>query len=243
VRKVCRRALSVGADGVILIEHDSQGVCDFAWRFFNADGSEAEMCGNGGRCAARFAHARGIAKKEMTFRTLAGVIRAEITGERIVKLQLTPPHGYEPKVELNIDGRPLCVKFLDTGVPHAILEVEDVEQVDPAVLGPEIRYHKEFAPKGANANFVHVSGPDSLFIRTYERGVEGETLACGTGCVAAAITMALAGRVKPPVTLTTRSREKLTVHFKPGDAVPEEVYFEGAVKWVYDGTLLPESLL
>ncbi len=243
VRKVCRRALSVGADGVILIEKDSQGECDFMWRFFNADGSEAEMCGNGGRCAARFAYTRGIAEKSMSFRTLAGVIRAEITGERTVKLQLTPPNGYEPSVDLEIDGYTLNLKYLDTGVPHCVIEVDDIEGIDPAHIGPKIRFHERFGRKGANANFVQVAQDQSLFIRTYERGVEGETLACGTGAVAAAITMALAGRVKAPVTLTTRSGEELIVHFKQNDQVPEEVFFEGAVSWVYDGTLLAESLL
>lgn len=247
VTKICQRALSVGADGVIFIENDPQNQCDFAWRFFNADGSEAKMCGNGGRCAARFAHFLGIAKKKMTFRTIAGVIHAEITGPREVKLQLTPPTDYNPSVPVNIDGVNFDIKFLDTGVPHGVIEIDNIAEVDIKTLGPKIRFHEKFAPNGANANFVQVENPNSIFIRTYERGVEGETLACGTGSVAAALTLALAGRVEPPVVVTTQSGEKLKVFFKiesgSTDAVPSEVYFQGEVTWVYDAVLLPEAYM
>lgn len=237
---VCRRAISVGADGVILIQDDPQGECDFTWRFFNADGSEAQMCGNGGRCAALFAHDRKLAGEKMSFRTLAGVIRAEITGPRTTKLQLTVPNGYIPKIKLDInDGIELA--FIDTGVPHTIIEVRDAEAIDVQKQGSKIRYHDRFLPQGANANFVQVTGDDSLIIRTYERGCEGETLACGTGAVAAAITMALKGAVRPPVKLTTRSGEILTVHFESGSKPPKEVFFEGAIRWVYDGRLFADS--
>ena len=243
VQAISRRGMSVGADGVILIENDPQGQCDFAWRFYNADGSEPDMCGNGGRCAARYAHKQGIAGTSMSFRTLAGVIRAEITGERTVKLQLTPPVDYQPSVQILADGRPYDLMFLNTGVPHSVLQVEDVEAYNLKTLGPLIRHHERFAPEGVNLNLVQVAGQSALFIRTYERGVEDETLACGTGAVAAAITMTLAGKVSPPVILTTRSRERLTVYFENDHQVPTHVYFEGAVAWVYDGRLLPESLL
>ena len=240
---VCRRALSVGADGLILIENDPAGAADFAWRFYNADGSMPDMCGNGGRCAARFAHQHGIAGANMSFVTGAGLIRAEITGDRTVKLQMTPPADYRPAVDLEWPGGARQAKVINTGVPHAVIEVKDVDAVDVKTEGPAVRNHPVFAPEGANANFVQVTGPDALLIRTYERGVEGETLACGTGAVAAAMTMALAGRVAPPVRLTTRSAEVLRVYFDVGDDLPQEVFFEGTVNWVYDGVLLPESLL
>jgi len=243
IKTICTRRKSVGADGVILIENDPKEQCDFAWRFYNSDSSIPAICGNGGRCAARFAFERGIADRKMSFRTLAGVINAEITGEKEVKLQLTPPAGYLPSVELEIEGVTYDMKFIDTGVPHVVVEVDIADDVDVENLGPNIRFHEHFAPEGTNVNFVQVSGPDSLVIRTYERGVEAETLACGTGSVAAAVTMAMAGRVSPPVRVITRSKEILTVHFSGGSEIPKEVYFEGAVSWICDGTLLPEAIL
>ena len=243
VRSVCRRAISVGGDGVILIENDPAGEVDFAWHYFNSDGSEAEMCGNGGRCAARFAYEKGIAGKKMAFRTIAGIIRAEITGDRRVKIQMTPPADYRDNVTLRIHDEWMDLKYIDSGVPHVVVEVPEVEEVEVAQVGRQLRYHQEFAPRGTNVNFVEVTGPDTMSIRTYERGVEGETLACGTGCVASAITMALQGRVISPVTLTTRSGDKLSVHFRQDGRVPTEVFFEGDVRWNYDGVLREDALL
>ena len=240
---VCKRALSVGADGVIFIENDPKGECDFAWQFYNSDGSKAEMCGNGGRCAGRFAYKNGIAGKIMSFRSLAGVVHGEITGERSVRLQLTPPSSYEPQIKLDGEMGPVNLAFLDTGVPHAVIEVEDANKVDVPTLGAFVRNHERFAPQGANANFVSVSGENELLIRTFERGVEGETLACGTGATAVAVAMTLAGRVAPPVKLITRSGESLTVSFENTGKLPEAVYFEGNVTWVYDGVFLPEALV
>lgn len=242
VAGLCRRAISVGADGIILIQEDPEGSCDFAWRFFNADGSEAEMCGNGGRCAALYAHEKGLAGDTMTFRTLAGVIRAQITGQSTVKLQLTEPKEFIPEVKLDIDGE-IEVAFIDTGVPHAVVQVENAEAVDVQKLGSKIRFHERFAPNGANVNFVQITGDDSLTLRTYERGIEKETLACGTGAVAAAMAMAMKKAVRTPVKLTTRSSEVLTVYFKTGSKPPKEVFFEGAVRWVYEGRLRPDSIL
>jgi diaminopimelate epimerase len=243
VQAICRRRLSVGADGVIFVEPDPKGEVDFAWHYFNSDGSEGEMCGNGGRCVGRFAFEKGIVKtKVMRFRTIAGIIQAQVTGTRTVRLQMTPPFGYKPQVELDAKGSYNHAAYIDTGVPHAVIEVDDAENVNVQTEGRAIRQDAAFSPSGANADFVQITGEQSMLIRTYERGVEAETLACGTGCVAGAITMALAGRVAPPVTLTARSGEKLVVDFKPGENIPSEVFFEGAVSWIYDGELLPESL-
>lgn len=242
VVSICRRAVSVGADGVIFIENDPKGECDFKWRFFNADGSEAEMCGNGGRCAARFAFERGIAGPQMTFVTLAGVISAQIIGKQKVKIQLTKPENLIPLFDLEIDSRTWPVRFLDTGVPHTVIEVADIESVNVFKQGGQIRNHPRFAPKGTNANFVQIAGPNRLLIRTFERGVEGETLACGTGAVAAAITLALENKVAPPVSLLTRSGEELVVHFDAGAGLPEEVYLEGAARWIYDAVLSSDAV-
>jgi diaminopimelate epimerase len=185
--RACRRGQSVGADGLLLIENDPE--MDFAWRFFNSDGSEAEMCGNAARCAARLAYLDGIAGEESVFRTIAGPIRASVKGS-VVRVQLTRPSGLEAEFQLELDdGRVLTVGFVDTGVPHTVIVLDDGSLRDAAVhdLGRQVRFHPRFAPAGTNVNFVQVSDPEQIEVRTYERGVEAETLACGTGVVASVI--------------------------------------------------------
>ena len=232
VRCVCRRAVSVGADGVIFIEKHPE--LDFAWNFYNSDGGEAEMCGNGARCAARFAYERGIAGKSMKFLTGAGVIEGHITGDGIAKVLLTKAHGFR-EFHFDIEGESFKGLFINTGVPHAVIPCDDVEAVEVPKTGALVRYAKEFAPAGANANFVQKTGDHELVIRTYERGVENETLACGTGCVAAALTLAEKGIVKAPVELKVRSGEKLRVDFSPESPIDGDAWLEGAVHWIYDG--------
>ena len=169
VAKVCDRSRSIGADGVIVIEPSRRA--DFRWDFYNADGSRAEMCGNGGRCAARFAATRRITGREMSFETLAGILHASVRGRR-VKLQMTRPRGLAVDRSLTLAGKRFTYSFLDTGVPHAVLFVPDVSRADVAGVGRGIRRHKAFAPRGTNVNFVQPVG-DALLVRTYERGVEG----------------------------------------------------------------------
>jgi diaminopimelate epimerase len=240
-RGLCRRMLSVGADGMIFIELSDH--YDFKWRFFNADGSEAEMCGNGGRCAARFAFLQGIAETDMTFETLAGPIQARVDGA-VVKLQLTRPKEPRLNGQILVDGKPLDFDFINTGVPHALVWVEDIEQVEVARLGRLIRFHDYFKPAGTNVNFVQSLPDGRLSVRTYERGVEGETLACGTGAVAAAGLTFLKNRAASPVWIQTRGGEILTVHLegRPGEQI-ETVYLEGLVRLVFQGELFPEALL
>ncbi|WP_448382474.1 diaminopimelate epimerase [Desulfosoma sp.] len=243
VRAACRRKLSAGADGVIFVENDPE--CDFAWRFFNADGSEAEMCGNGARCAARFARLLGIAPNDaLTFRTLAGKIRAVVDGIR-VRVQMTPPHGYEPDIHVDAAERSLRVHFINTGVPHAVVFVDSPETLsrfDVFAVGRALRYHARFAPAGTNANFVAVLDPFRLKIRTYERGVEDETLACGTGSIAAALVAAAQGLVRPPVGVETQSGETLIIHFRQDAEGFHDVFLEGDARVVYEGVLWDETL-
>ncbi|ROQ92259.1 diaminopimelate epimerase [Desulfosoma caldarium] len=243
VKAVCRRKLSAGADGVILIENDAE--CDFAWRFYNADGSEAEMCGNGARCAARFAHLRGIVSRpSMIFRTLAGKIQAHVDGLR-VRVQMTPPHGYRPNLNVVIEDQTLRVHAINTGVPHVVLFADSpktLSQWDVFAVGRSLRYHSLFAPAGTNVNFVAVLGPSQLKIRTYERGVEDETLACGTGSIAAALIAAAQGLVQPPVHVETQSGETLVIHFHQTEEAFDEVFLEGDARVVYEGLLWSETL-
>lgn len=248
VRLACRRKLSVGADGLILIEDDPEA--DFKWRFFNADGSEAEMCGNGARCAARFAYLKGIVKEpRMAFRTLAGVIEAEIIGRR-AKIRMTPPHGLE--TDFHVEGQSLSLNFINTGVPHVVCLAgsgDELENTDVFQLGRTLRFHPHFQPAGTNVNFAFVQGPHHMAIRTYERGVEAETLACGTGSIASALICAEKRLVSSPVEVQTRSGEVLKIHFsgphqEPGQGNTrfEDVYLEGDAKLVYEATLYEETI-
>ncbi|RJP20489.1 MAG: diaminopimelate epimerase [Deltaproteobacteria bacterium] len=235
--KVCDRSRSIGADGLILVE--PSGSADFRWDFYNADGSRAEMCGNGGRCAARYAFARKIAGKAMAFETLAGTVRASVSGRR-VKLQMTRPAGLRLDRTLTLAGKRYTYSFLDTGVPHAVLFVTDLERVDVAGVGRGIRRHKAFAPRGTNVNFVTVRD-GVVWARTYERGVEGETLACGTGAVASGILAAIRGLAAPPVAVRTSGGETLTIHFDAGRKDFGEVFLEGDTSWSCDGKIFEEA--
>ena len=237
VRRVCKRRESIGADGLILIEKDDN--YDFRWRFFNNDGSEVEMCGNGSRCAARFAFLNGIAPLRMKFSTLAGVIEAEITGLNTVKVQLTKPKDY--KDEIKREGIDMLASFIDTGVPHVVYFVDNVEIVNVKELGAKTRYHEYFKDEGTNANFAEIIDNHTIKIRTYERGVEDETLACGTGSTAAAVIAVLKGKCESPVDVVTRSGKILKVYvYKNNDDI-DRVYLEGDALLTYIGTMIDEA--
>jgi diaminopimelate epimerase len=233
-RKACRAHHSVGADGVILIEDSKEH--DFRWEFFNADGSEAEMCGNGGRCAARFAYITGIAKESMAFETIAGIIKAEIRGTR-VKLQLTAPYDLKLDYPVGLEDKEIFLSSVNTGVPHAVLLVDDVDYMPVEELGRLVRHHKAFGEKGTNVDFVEIVDRKNLKLRTYERGVEGETFACGTGAVAVGVILTQKGLVETPVDIVTKGGEVLRVH------INEEVYLEGETRLIYEGRLNREALL
>ncbi len=240
--KVCAQHTGVGADGLILIENPQNPENDFRWQFFNADGSEAEMCGNGSRCAVRFCYDKGIVRKEeVRFETLAGVIKAKVLeGGKKVKVQLTPPSKPAEK-ELEVKGRKLKGIFINTGVPHFVAPVESLDDLDVVSVGRAVRFHDEFQPKGTNVNFIQPSDDGAIRIRTYERGVEAETLACGTGATAGAITAYLLGLVKgSPVDVKTKGGETLKIYF---DEDLNEVFLEGAVYKVYDGFLHTEIFI
>jgi diaminopimelate epimerase len=238
VRRVCARKVSVGADGLILIE--PSGRVNFRWRFFNADGSEAEMCGNGGRCAARFAVFRGIAPERLSFETLAGIIEAEVQGRR-VKLQMVQPSGMELDLRVKIEGAEYPLHFINTGVPHAVEFVEDASRAVVVDRGRKIRFHPRFQPAGTNANFVQPIDRGHLKVRTYERGVEDETLACGTGAVASALIAAARGLADSPVAVETSGGEILNIYFQRQGKGFERVFLEGDTRLVYEGELGEEA--
>ncbi|MFQ6757449.1 diaminopimelate epimerase [Desulfovibrionaceae bacterium CB1MN] len=238
-KAVCERRVSVGADGLILIEKSENA--DFRWQFLNADGSWAEMCGNGARCAARFAFALGIAPARMRFETVAGLIEAEVTGQS-VKLKMTAPTNLRLHEKLMVNGEEQVVHSLNTGVPHAVLFMEDIRQAPVMEWGRAIRFHEHFQPAGTNVNFVQKQGGNGLIVRTYERGVEGETLACGTGAVSSAIIAGILGQVQPPVTVTTSGGEQLIIHYALAGQEIAEVFLEGPANFIYEGQLHAEAV-
>jgi len=240
VRTVCERKVSVGADGLIIIENS--GRADFRWRFFNADGSEVDMCGNGARCAARFAYMKGIAKEKMSFETAAGIIEAEVKGDT-VKVKLTEPYAMKANISVMIDGKPTTIDFVNTGVPHCVLFVDGLDQYDVFNMGRKIRYHKEFQPEGTNANFMEVVDRHTIRLRTYERGVEDETLACGTGAVASAIISSSQGLVESPVDVRVKSGETLKIYFRRAGHGFEDIYLEGKANVVYEGRISDEAYM
>jgi diaminopimelate epimerase len=203
-------------------------------RIFNPDGSEAEMCGNGSRCASLYALRKGIAGQKMTIDTLAGILKASVSGD-VVKVMLTEPKDIRWNFCLMIHECPYKLSFVNTGVPHVIHFVKDLDNIDVKNIGSHLRYHGEFSPAGTNADFVKIIDARSIKVRTYERGVEDETLACGTGSVASALIAAEAERMKSPVTVETRSGEKLKVYFDKIDGNFKNVYLEGSAKLVFDG--------
>jgi diaminopimelate epimerase len=238
VQKTCRRRFSVGADGLILVERSQKA--DFKWRFYNADGSEPEMCGNGGRCAARFAYLKGIAGSSLKFETLAGILSAQVEGKR-VKLEMTKPFGLKLDETIFIDGEKKIFSSLNTGVPHAVLFVDDLEGMNIVPVGRAIRFHSHFSPGGTNVNFIRLEERSQLSIRTYERGVEDETLACGTGAVASALVAAFKGLVKSPVSIKTRGGEVLAVYFEIENREAKRVFFEGDVHIIYEAEMWEEA--
>lgn len=243
VKQVCRRMFSVGADGLILIENSD--VADFRWRFYNGDGSVAEMCGNGARCAARFAYHRGVAGSRMSFETLAGVIEAEICGDDdTVRLRMTKPHDFRTGLSVILDGQDKPLSFVNSGVPHAVLFMKEDEDVPVREWGKIVRFHPLFQPAGTNVNFVQNIGGNTIRVRTYERGVEDETMACGTGAVASALFAAIEGFAHSPVDVITSGGERLTILFDLEDGPRvENVFLQGPARIIYEGNLTAEALL
>ncbi|MFC1888575.1 diaminopimelate epimerase [Thermodesulfobacteriota bacterium] len=237
--RTCRRGASVGADGMIVVQASQSA--DFSWIFLNADGSEAEMCGNGARCVARFAFLKGFAGESLCFSGRVGIINARVMGSS-VRVDMPDPTGPRPEAGLTVDGGAFMVNDMDTGVPHAVVFVSSTDAMDVESIGQQIRWNERYAPKGTNVDFVEVMGGNLIRLRTFERGVEAETLACGTGAVAAALVSASKDLTKLPSEVETRSGEKLTVDAggRNGGRY-ERVTLEGGTRVAYVGRLHAES--
>ncbi|OQC25097.1 MAG: Diaminopimelate epimerase [Deltaproteobacteria bacterium ADurb.Bin072] len=230
--RFCPVKTGIGADGVIVLSPDT--LTDFRFRIFNADGSEAEMCGNGARCAALFAYRQGIAGKALRFSTMAGIVEARVHNDGAA-VQMTVPFGLDTGIVIPVHGSERTVHFVNTGVPHTIVFTDHVDEEPVFEHGRLIRYHDRFAPSGTNVDFVEKVGSGCIRVRTYERGVEGETLACGTGAVASAIVSYHLGTVRDlPVTVRMRGGD-LKIDFTPDGGAYADVWLTGPVTTVFTG--------
>lgn len=242
VKMVCRRGKSIGADGLMLLENSN--TVDFKMRYFNSDGSEGEMCGNGARCIARFANMIGVAGKAMKFETISGVHEALLVDDEVrIMFPDLSLDNFKLFQKHDFGFGPIEYHFATVGVPHTMIFREDVESMDYGTLlewGRKIRYTLNVFPKGTNVNFIKIVDGSNITVRTYERGVENETLACGTGSVASSIVCFLIGRVEPPVQVKVRGG-RLKVGFELIDERFVNVYLQGDARTVAEGYILPDA--
>jgi diaminopimelate epimerase len=233
--RLCDRHRGVGADGVIVLKPCASGRAEWAWDFYNSDGSMAEMCGNGARCFGRFVQ-RLTGENSFTLEALAGLVTIRCQDE-MVTIQLTPLRNLRLGQMLPLRDGSAAVHSLDTGVPHAVLFVEDAAKSKVQEQGAEIRYHAHFAPRGTNVNFVQLLGGNTIRVRTYERGVEGETLACGTGVTASALIAAEAHQLQSPIAVQVEGGKRLEVAFTKRDGQYTDVTLTGPADFVFEGQI------
>jgi len=231
-RTLCHRHLGIGADGVLYIEPSSKA--HFRMNYYNADGSAGGMCGNGGRCSARYAALTGLAPSTMKFEALDYLYDAVVDGD-MVRLHMKDPVQFRSIQGLKLSDKRIDGYFINTGSPHFVTRVEELEELDVHGLGRALRHHEAFSPEGTNVNFI-VRSRTGLVQRTYERGVEAETLACGTGSVASAIVHALSEGMASPVEVRVRSGELLRIHFDHSGDQIQNVWLEGSATMVFEGT-------
>jgi diaminopimelate epimerase len=236
IARLCDRHRGAGADGLILLTPCLSGQADWAWDFFNSDGSPAEMCGNGARCFARFVRRLTGGAGNISFETRAGVITARFDGQSVT-VSLTPPRELRLRQRLPLSIGETEIHTVNTGVPHAVLFVPDADRAMVQALGAEIRHHPLFAPKGTNVNFVQVLGPGKIRVRTFERGVEGETLACGTGVTASALVAAELRGFPSPVRVQVQGGDELEVGFERIGGRLANVALAGPADFVFEGRI------
>jgi len=234
--KICRRKFGLDADGLLLLEKHKDA--DFYMRFYNNDGSEADMCGNAARCIARYAYENGYAKDKVNFVAKDGPHYAEVKKET-VKLQMTNPKMLQLNVKFKLASRQVKGGYVNTGVPHFVMEVDGLDRYEVVKEGRLIRNHQIFRPAGTNAMFIQKKAKDRYAIRSYERGVEDETLACGTGATAAGIIMHAYGRASSPVTFDAPGGT-LKISFKYKDHKYTDVFLEGPASMVAAGKISEE---
>jgi len=237
IQKLCSRQRGVGADGLILLQQSL--VADFRMRIFNANGSEAEMCGNGVRCLMKFIqeHAKPLLK--CCLETGAGLLNVELAGDN-VSVAMGKPKNVRWDIPIEIEGKSYNVHFLNTGVPHVVLFVDDkdFESKEFEKIGQKFRHHPTFAPHGTNFNMAKITKSGYVINRTYERGVEGETFACGTGCAAVAIAAMKFEKEKIPIVVQTRSSEELEISLVGDFESLENVIMTGPANKIFTGEII-----
>lgn len=238
IARLCNRRFGIGADGLIAIE-PPQIKADVRMRYYNADGGEAEMCGNGARCFTAFAcHLSGGKTTTLCFETMAGIVRGQVNPDENVTILLTEPNSLKLNILPADNIIPAPVHFLNTGVPHAVVFLPDVENIDLNTMGAYLRYHRTFAPVGTNADFATVLSDRHLRLRTYERGVEGETLACGTGITATALLHAALIGAASPIKVDAAGGDTLSVAFtRIGSTEFSDVTLTGPATIVFRGEI------
>ena len=234
IKYICDRQRGIGADGIMLLRN-AVGEADLGWDFYNQDGSEGEMCGNGARCFARFAQSKLKSSDTISFETLAGIIQAKLQGENAI-INLTPPENLRIDDHISTSHGELEIHSVNTGVPHAVLFVEDADKSMVSKLGKEIRHHDHYSPAGTNVNFVQLTGDNSIHVRTYERGV-GETLACGTGVTASALITAKLHGYASPISVQVLGGENLSVDFETNGNSFKNVKLTGPAEFVFTGQI------
>ncbi|MGJ8634724.1 MAG: diaminopimelate epimerase, partial [Luteolibacter sp.] len=240
IAALCDRHRGIGADGLLAVEPAEKGA-DYKFRYYNADGGEAEMCGNGARCFGFFTAHLGDDEENIpssvTFETIAGTLTAHLVDEE-VRIAMSDPVDLELKAPVRIENIQVDIHSLNTGVPHTVAFVDDLENTDIKALGSAVRHHEYFAPKGTNANFAQVLAPDHIAIRTYERGVEDETLACGTGMVASALIHHLLTGAESPIKVDVQGGDTLSIGFEKTDETSfTNVTLTGPADYVYEGEI------
>lgn len=233
ISKLCHPQHGIGADGVILLDDCSDA--DLHMHVYNADGSEPEMCGNGVRCLVNFAKDLGINKPQYSIQTKHKCVTATYVGDKI-SVDMGLPQDLNWHIPVNIDDNTLNVHHLDTGVPHLVWFCDSPDSVDLAVLGPQLRYHNLFAPRGANVNVASINPTGEIYNRSYERGLERETLACGTGCVAVALAAAKLYDCPSPITVQTRGGP-LEISFSWRQGALVDVVMTGTSSLIYSGQI------
>lgn len=233
--RLCDRHRGIGADGIMILVPSRTGKADWAWDFYNSDGSTGEMCGNGARCFGRFVQRTVGLSRDFTFETEAGIITASFNGERVT-VNLTRPKDLKLNQTISLSTGNSTIHSLNTGVPHAVLYVPDADKAMVMSLGQEIRRHAHFGPRGTNVNFVQVLAPNHIRVRTFERGVEGETLACGTGVCASAMISARVHQFASPVKVQVQGGDTLEVSFKDNGEF-EDVRLTGPAQFVFVGRI------
>ncbi len=233
----CTKGFGIGADGILFMQKSSQA--DFEMYYLNSDGSEGGMCGNGGRCIARFAFLNGICKPQMNFVAHGHNYSAEVFDANKVKLHFPAPEEIIASKKISVDGKTLDVTYVHPNTDHTILTngVENVDAADLITLARKIRYNFDMFPNGTNVNLIEKRGNDKIRMRTYERGVENETLACGTGAVASAIAASLRYDMHSPIEIVTTSKETLVVSFEKDKGKFSNIILEGSARVVFQGKI------